>query len=102
MTDEQPKDNTVTDPLAEMKAEFQRQLDELKKSQAEAIDALKAENQRLTSQNTDLQRAIVKGVFSSEPQQDKPKEKTPEELYAERVTSISNRILVNLGVPPKT
>lgn len=92
MSDEEP----VKDPFAEMKAEFQKQLDDLRAEQQSVIDALKASNDELTKQNNDLQRALVKGVFAP-PSQEAPKEKSEEEKYADEVTRISKLTLQRLG-----
>lgn len=89
-------DDNPADPFAEMKAEFQKQLDDLRAEQQSVIDALKASNDELTKQNSDLQRALVKGVFAPSPQE-APKEKSEEEKYADEVQRISRLTLQRLG-----
>lgn len=78
-------------PVALLRDEFRKEFDTLKASFEEELKTLKVENESLKSQNTDLQRALIRSA--TVPENPAPAPKTEEQLYAEKIDALAKKTL---------
>lgn len=87
----QPEPVPAENPVASLRDEFRKEFDTLKSSFEAELKALKTENESLKSQNTDLQRALIRSA--TVPENPAPAPKTEEQLYAERIDALAKKTL---------
>lgn len=87
----QPEPVPAENPVASLRDEFRKEFDTLKASFEAELKTLKAENESLKSQNTDLQRALIRSA--TVPENPAPAPKTEEQLYAERIDTLAKKTL---------
>ena len=90
-TEGQPEPAPTENPVASLRDEFRKEFDTLKSSFEAELKALKTENESLKSQNTDLQRALIRSA--TVPEIPAPAPKTEEQLYAERIDALAKKTL---------
>lgn len=81
----------TTESIATLRDEMNAQYAALKESFESALKEKDTELLQLREENKELHRAIVRSAFSDTPTA--PKEKTPEEQYAEQITSLAKKTL---------
>lgn len=74
-------------PIEQLRNEFQTQFDALKSSFEQSSKEKDETIARLTEQNKLLNQALLKSAFTERPAEE-PAEKTPEELYAEKINAL--------------
>ena len=87
----QPEPVPTENPVASLRDEFRKEFDTLKASFEAELKALKTENESLKSQNTDLQRALIRSA--TVPENPAPAPKTEEQLYAEKIDALAKKTL---------
>ena len=87
----QPEPVPAENPVASLRDEFRKEFDTLKASFEAELKTLKAENESLKSQNTDLQRALIRSA--TVPENPAPAPKTEEQLYAEKIDALAKKTL---------
>ena len=87
----QPEPAPAENPVASLRDEFRKEFDTLKATFEAELKALKTENESLKSQNTDLQRALIRSA--TVPENPAPAPKTEEQLYAERIDALAKKTL---------
>ena len=87
----QPEPAPAENPVASLRDEFRKEFDTLKATFEAELKALKTENESLKSQNTDLQRALIRSA--TVPENPAPAPKTEEQLYAERIDALVKKTL---------
>ena len=87
----QPGPAPAENPVASLRDEFRKEFDTLKASFEEELKTLKTENESLKSQNTDLQRALIRSA--TVPESPTPAPKTEEQLYAEKIDALAKKTL---------
>ena len=87
----QPGPVPAENPVALLRDEFRKEFDTLKSSFEAELKALKTENESLKSQNTDLQRALIRSA--TVPENPAPAPKTEEQLYAEKIDALAKKTL---------
>ena len=78
-------------PVASLRDEFRKEFDTLKASFEAELKTLKTENESLKTQNTDLQRALIRSA--TVPDAPAPAPKTEEQLYAEQIDALAKKTL---------
>ena len=87
----QPEPAPMENPVASLRDEFRKEFDTLKSSFEAELKTLKSENESLKSQNTDLQRALIRSA--TVPETPAPAPKTEEQLYAEKIDALAKKTL---------
>lgn len=87
----QPEPVPTENPVASLRDEFRKEFDTLKASFEAELKILKTENESLKSQNTDLQRALIRSA--TVPENPAPAPKTEEQLYAEKIDALAKKTL---------
>lgn len=87
----QPEPVPTENPVASLRDEFRKEFDTLKASFEAELKTLKTENESLKSQNTDLQRALIRSA--TVPESPAPAPKTEEQLYAEQIDALAKKTL---------
>ena len=98
---EEPKPKETAEPkpdekkksdVEQLRDEFTAQFATLKNSFETELTALKTENSALKADNDELKRALVRSAINPAPVKTEV-EKTPEELYKEKVDACAKRTL---------
>lgn len=92
MTDEQPEQKSGAEQPSEiekLRNEFQEQFATLKSTFETELKKSKEENDRLSKENEDLHRALVRSAQL--PPAAAPVQKTEEELYAEKIKKYAEK-----------
>lgn len=93
MTDEPPKkDENKKSDVEQLRDEFTAQFATLKTSFEDELKKVKDENTALKQNNEELKRALVASAVNPAPTPAE-KEKTPEELYKEKIDALSKKTL---------
>lgn len=93
MTDEPPKkDENKNSDVEQLRDEFTAQFATLKTSFEDELKKVKDENTALKQNNEELKRALVASAVNPAPAPAE-KEKTPEELYKEKIDALSKKTL---------
>lgn len=82
----------AVDTIQALKDEFQRQFAEMKQQNEATVSKLNETIDQLKKDNASLQAAVVRSATMDPPAKKDP-EKTPEELYAERITALRDQAL---------
>lgn len=92
MTDEPAKEQPVqADVISELRNEFAREMQSLRESTEQAIQDKDAEINKLTQENTDLKRSLIRDAIMNGPVE--PVEKSPAEIYKETIDKLAGKTL---------
>lgn len=89
MTEDNPVEETIVDPVVQLRDEMQAQFAELKTSFEASLKEKDDMIVQLKEQNTSLQRALVRSAVTDAPKQETPK--SEEELYKEKIDKLAER-----------
>lgn len=84
-------ETSQTSAIEQLRNEMNEQYNALKESFESSLKEKDDELVKLREENKDLHRALTRSAFSDRPEP--PKEKTPEEIYQEKVDALSKKTL---------
>ena len=81
----------TSDLIAQLRDEFATQINDLKISTKQAIEERDAEITRLTTENADLKRSLIRDAITNP--DPKPVEKSAEDIYKENIDKLAAKTI---------
>lgn len=92
-TDNNPSGTEEKSEIEKLRDEFQEQFNTIKTSYEKTAADLKESNDKLSKENEELRRALIRNTSMGTPSGEPPKQKTEEELYQEKIAALSKKSL---------